>query len=130
MEAGYSETTLDHYEAPRNRGSTTQPDAVAFSLNPVCGDTLRLFLSLRDGRIEKASFEAEGCVAAVAAGSITTELVQGLAVEEAASIDREKIETALGGLPPSRAHGPALAAHVLGLALSQLAQEGRAAELT
>ena len=34
-----------------------------------CGDLIRLSLALRDGAIERVSFDAEGCAAARAAGA-------------------------------------------------------------
>jgi NifU-like protein involved in Fe-S cluster formation len=115
---GYSETTLDHYENPRNRGLLDDPDAQATRMNPVCGDVLRLTLRLRDGAITDAGFEVEGCVAATAAGSALTDMLSGLSVAEAARITAADIDAELDGLPPARAHGAILAADVLAAALA------------
>lgn len=106
----YSETVLAHFQAPRNCGELTDPDAVVDVENPVCGDRLHLELRICHGSIEAARWRADGCVPAIAAASMISELLQGMTVREAALLNRESIERALGGLPPRKAHGAALAA--------------------
>jgi nitrogen fixation protein NifU and related proteins len=118
MPEGYSEITLDHYESPRNRGLLSQPDAVAELTNPVCGDQLNLSLRISNDTVEAAGFEVEGCVAAVAAASVMTELVNGRSLSEASAIGPDQIDSALGHLPAGRAHGAVLAAEALARAIS------------
>lgn len=104
----YSEIVLDHAENPRNRGVLEDANARGYQMNPVCGDTLVLMLRIEDGRIAKARFETEGCVASIAASSILTEMITGLTLEEAEALTHEDIEEAVGGLPPSKLHSAAL----------------------
>jgi len=115
---GYSDTVMDHFERPRNSGVLDDANAVGYMTNPVCGDTLLLMLRVRDGRIEEARWQSDGCVASIAASSLLSELVPGKSVAEAESITREALVDALGGLPLSKLHASVLAADALHLALA------------
>ena len=113
----YSATLKDHLANPRNVGELTDANALAEETNPVCGDRLRLSLRLRDGRIEAARFLAYGCPPTLACGSVLTEMVEGMLVEEALRINRQEIARALGGLPARKQHAAALAIETLRAAL-------------
>ncbi|MGB2694707.1 MAG: iron-sulfur cluster assembly scaffold protein [Dehalococcoidia bacterium] len=121
---GYSETVLDHFERPRNTGALDDANAVGYMTNPVCGDTLLLMLRIRGGRIEEARWQSDGCVASIAASSLLSELVRGMALEEARALTREAIVEALGGLPLSKLHASVLAADALQHALSDYERRG------
>lgn len=113
----YSEAMLDHFERPRNVGAMDGADAEAEDENPICGDRLHLWLRIADGVITDATWQAEGCAAAIAAASVTSELLRGMTLEQARILDRDQIATALGGLPARKAHAAMLAVSVLRKAL-------------
>jgi len=119
----YSDIVLDHAGNPRNRGVLEDANAHAYQTNPVCGDMMVLMLRIEDGRIAKASFQTEGCVASVATSSILTELVSGMTLAEAAALTHEDIEAAVGGLPASKLHSAAL---VIGALRSAIASYEKA----
>ncbi len=79
----YQEVILDHTKSPRNFKRLEDADRDARGDNPLCGDTLSVYLSLVDGRIEEIGFEADGCAISKASGSVMTEAVEGKTVEEA-----------------------------------------------
>ena len=83
LAALYREVVLDHFRSPRNRAPLSQPSGSGRALNPVCGDEVRVEVSLRAGCIADSSARAQGCSIAVAAASVLTELVAGLAPEAA-----------------------------------------------
>jgi len=114
---GYSEIVMDHFERPRNNGELEDANAVGFMTNPVCGDTLLLMLRVAGGRIEEARWQSDGCAASIAASSLLSELARGKTIDEAASITREAVVEALGGLPLSKLHASVLAADALALAI-------------
>ena len=116
----YSETLKDHLANPRNAGTLDAPDADAEQSNPVCGDRLRLALRLRGPRIEAARFLAYGCPPTLACGSALAEMLQGMTLEEAARVTRERIAEAVGGLPARKRHAAALAFETLHAALGSL----------
>jgi nitrogen fixation NifU-like protein len=122
----FSETLLDHFESPRNVGEMADANAEAEEENPVCGDRLHLWLRIENGRIQRVSWRAEGCAPAIAAASVTSELLQGMTVERARSLDRETIARALGGLPSRKAHAALLAVS----AVRKAVQRYRAGETT
>lgn len=109
----FSDTLLDHFQSPRNAGAMEGADAEAEDENPICGDRLRIWLRIRDGVIAEATWLAEGCAPAIAAASVTSELVRGMTLDEARSLDRERIAEALGGLPARKSHAALLAATVV-----------------
>jgi tRNA-specific 2-thiouridylase len=83
-----------------------------------CGDLIRISLGLRDGRVERVRFDAEGCSAAIAAGAALAERVEGLAVLDAARIAPAHVDADLGGLSPQGRHAAELAADALHRALT------------
>ena len=109
----YSATVLDHFQRPRNVGELDPSDAVAEVENPACGDRTRLSIRVADGRITEARFRTEGCPAAIAASSITTELIRGKTLDEAAALRDEDVAAALGGLPRNKLHCSVLAEDVI-----------------
>jgi len=116
----YSVQLLDHFQNPRNAGELADADAMAEIENPACGDALRLTLKASAGRITQARFKAKGCVAAIACGSVLTELVVGKTFNEAQGLQREDLILAVGGLPQASAHAAELALESLSIALSRI----------
>ncbi len=115
----YSPQVIDHFEHPRNAGAMADADAEAYVTNPVCGDSLRLFLRIDDGRIAAASFLSSGCPASIATSSAATELVAGLQLDDAVALTRERYAEAVGGLPRSKIHCSVLAASAVRQAIEQ-----------
>lgn len=116
----YSEKLLDYFENPRCAGELEDADAVAEVSNPVCGDVMRLWVRVSEGRIVNASFKAQGCPAAIATSSFATEMLIGMEIGRARAITREDLANALGGLPPSKMHCSVLASDAIQAALKGL----------
>jgi len=110
---GYSEKLLDYFQNPRCVGEIPDAHSVAEVSNPVCGDVMKLWVKVNDGRIQDAKFKAQGCSAAIATSSYATEMVIGMTVAEARQITKEQIAEALGGLPPSKIHCSVLASDAI-----------------
>jgi nitrogen fixation NifU-like protein len=109
-EAGsYNQTVMDHLKHPRNMGEMENPDGVGETQNPVCGDTMRLFIKVETDRIIDATFLTFGCGGAIASSSVTTEMIKGKTIDEALMISDQVIAKALGGLPPAKSHCSILA---------------------
>ena len=77
--------------------------------NPACGDVMRLYLKIEDGKIVDAKFKTFGCGAAIASSSMTTELIKGKSIAEALKLSNQAVSEALGGLPPAKQHCSVLA---------------------
>jgi len=78
----YIEIILDHFEHPRNRHRMEGADVQLGGGNPGCGDLITVYLKIDGDRVSEASFEGEGCTISQAGGSIITELVEGLTLDE------------------------------------------------
>ncbi len=113
----YSEKLMDHFQNPRNVGVIEDADGVGKLSSDVCGDIMHLYIKVRDGKIIDTKFTTFGCAAAVASGSIMTEMIKGLLVEEALKITKQNIADSLDGVPEKKMHCSLLAADCLKLAV-------------
>ncbi|MCW2987642.1 MAG: mnmA [Solirubrobacterales bacterium] len=86
-----------------------------------CGDLSRISFLVEDERIASVSFDAEGCGATKAATAAVAELVDGAPVLEAAAIDIDAVDGAIGGLAPAKRHAAQLAADALHRGLASAA---------
>ena len=118
----YSDIVQEHFEHPRNIGTIEPADAEALVSNPACGDVMHLYLRIENNRITDAKFKTMGCPAAIAAGSVTTELLIGRDVEAALALSRAEVNTALGGLSPQKVHTSVLAEDAVRAALKKYRQ--------
>jgi nitrogen fixation NifU-like protein len=109
----YSEKVMDHFTNPRNVGEIENADGVGLVGNPVCGDVMKLFIKVEDGKIADVKFKTFGCGAAIATSSMVTEMVKGKTLEEALAISNKAVAEALDGLPPNKMHCSNLAADAL-----------------
>lgn len=116
----YSAQVLDHFEHPRNAGEVAHPDASVQIENPACGDVLKLTMKVENGRVAEIRFLAKGCVAAMACGSLLTEMVKGKSVDAARRLQREDLIQAIGGLPEASGHAAHLAMDALGAVLARV----------
>ncbi len=84
----------------------------------ICGDTIEMFVSLRDGRILSASYVAEGCMNTNACANTVIFLAEGKTIEEAWQITTENVVNYLETLPSKEIHCAELALGAFYLALS------------
>ncbi len=90
---------------PQNVGEIDKPSGTGDVGSLACGDALKLTLKIDENDIiTDAKFKTFGCASAIASSSVLTEMVKGLAVDEAAKITNEDIAQALGGLPKEKMH--------------------------
>ena len=104
----FNEIVLEHFRNPHNAGELASANATVEVTNPVCGDILRLSARVEGNSIVEIRFKAQGCVAAMAAGSVLTDLLAGKLKEQAHEITAEFISRSLGGLPPASFHAAQL----------------------
>ena len=104
----YSERLLDHFQNPRNVGELPPPAITLEVSNPACGDILRLSVRIEGGRVAEARYKVRGCTASIAAGSAMTEMLHGMTRTEAAALNAQGIEGAVGGLAPESKHAAVL----------------------
>ena len=106
----YTETVLDHATNPRNVGNLPEADGFGCVTGP-CGDTMEIWLRVRNDVIEQATFWTDGCGTSIACGSMATEMVKGRSIAQALGINQDEILQLLGGLPEDSLHCALLAAN-------------------
>lgn len=112
MRENYSEIVVDHVMNPRNVGNMDNAGGFARITGP-CGDTMEIWLKVRDATITESTFMTDGCGTTIAAGSIVTELAKGKTVIQAHKISQQDVSSALGGLPEESQHCALLAANTM-----------------
>ena len=105
----YTETVMDHFTHPRNVGEIPDADGVGEVGNAKCGDIMKMYLKIKDDRIEDVKFETFGCGSAIASSSMATEMIKGKTIEEALAVTNKQVVDALGGLPAYKLHCSVLA---------------------
>jgi nitrogen fixation NifU-like protein len=73
----YQQVILDHCKKPRNFHELPQATCSAQGHNPLCGDQLKLFLTLAGDTITDAGFTGSGCCISKASASLLTEFAKG-----------------------------------------------------
>ncbi len=83
----YQEHILDHYEEPFHRGECPGATHAHEDDNPLCGDVVRIELSIDPaGKIEDAFFNGDGCCISQASASMLLEKVIGQQVDDISRI--------------------------------------------
>jgi nitrogen fixation protein NifU and related proteins len=114
----YTPEILDHIKNPRNVGEIENTTAKARVRSIADGDMLQLHLLIEDDVIKDAKFKVFGCGAAIATGSLVTEILIGLNISQALLITSETLSEKMGGLPPEKIHCSVLAEQAIHEAIS------------
>ena len=112
MRKTYTETTIDHAMNPRNVGTIKDSEGFA-KVTGSCGDTMEIWLKVKDNTVDRITFLTDGCGTSISAGSMVTELAKGKTIPEVLKITQQDVLSALGGLPQESVHCALLAADTL-----------------
>jgi nitrogen fixation NifU-like protein len=138
----YQEVILDHNKNPRNFREIVGADKTADGHNPLCGDALKVYLSMDNDKVKDVAFLGSGCAISKASASMMTQVVKGKTREEAevlfdefhkmvtGELDIETDENNLGKLKifagvlefPARVKCASLSWHTLHAALNDEAE--------
>ena len=104
----YSDIVKDHFLNPRNflmgDESNFDYDAMGLVGNPICGDQMKMYIKVVDGKIDDIRWKTYGCASAIASTSALSELAKGKTLDEALKIDAKMIDDYLGTLPKHKFH--------------------------
>jgi len=118
----YSEKAIQYFIEKINVDCMKEPD-VYFSYTGPCGDTLEIYLKIKENKIEDAKFQATGCAGAFVSGSALCNLIKDKTLEEAEEIKIEDIITYLNGLPKAKIHCACLAKTTLEKAIQKYKED-------
>lgn len=101
----YQEVILDHNKRPRNFHPIDPSSHQADGHNPLCGDTVTVYLDVRDGIIQDIAFQGAGCAISTASASLMTEALKGKAVTEVQPLFESFHDVVTGEQEPSKPLG-------------------------
>ena len=116
----YTDAVIDHFSNPRNIGemAADEADGYALSGDPLCGDQMKLWIRVEEGRIADIKFKSFGCPGAIATSSMVTHLARGRTLEEAVALTDDDVIEALGGIPENKKHCSLLGINALHTAIA------------
>jgi len=100
----YSCKVMEHFSNPKNVGTLKNPSGTGKVGNPVCGDLMEVYISVKNNKVVDAKFKTFGCCAAIAASDAVCELVKGKTVEQALKLTKQDVVDFLGELPALKIH--------------------------
>jgi nitrogen fixation NifU-like protein len=115
---GYSEKFKQEFSNPKNIGKIENADSQV-SITGVCGDTIEMYLAIKDERINDIKFMTDGCGATVACASYVARVIKGKTIEEALRMKPEGVDSYFEGLPLENKHCAKLAIDTLKAALNR-----------
>ncbi|MBW1759543.1 MAG: iron-sulfur cluster assembly scaffold protein [Deltaproteobacteria bacterium] len=113
----YGETGYQRWMNPCYMGVIENPDGYC-KVRGECGDSIEIYLKFDKGKVEKASFQTDGCISSILCGSFAAEMAMGKDPEELIEITGEAIIKKMGKIPEKDRHCAFLAANTLQQALN------------
>lgn len=87
----YTEAIIDLSKHPLNKRALTDATLTGAGVNTTCGDHLRLYLKIEEGRVVEASWEGDGCAISTAAASVLTEEMKEKTLKELSEWTKENL---------------------------------------
>jgi len=103
---------FDRWRNPRYCGVMKNADSHA-RLKGSCGDTMEMYIRLKDDRIEQASYVTDGCSSSSIAGSFTAELALNKSLVEVLDMTGADVLREIGTFPEAEEHCAHLAVRTL-----------------
>jgi len=97
----YRELILDHYRRPRHRGVLANPTVHVEGMNPVCGDEVRIDITVGGDTLREIAFDGQGCSISQASASMLASEVCGKSIEQTRSLSSAFKAMLVDGALPS-----------------------------
>jgi len=111
-DAGYSDKAADYYIRKPHIGRIEDADQIS-EMTGTCGDTIKVFLKVTEGRIADVKYQVIGCPGSISAAMAAGDLVCGKTVEEALALHDGDVFQSLGDIPAKKHHCIQLAVKAL-----------------
>ena len=116
---GFSKKFMEEALNPHNVGMIENPDTQA-RITGICGDTIEMYLTIKDEKVEDIKFTTDGCGSTLACASYVTRNAKGKTIEDAFLMKPESVDEYFEGLPQENKHCAKLAIVTLRAALDKL----------
>lgn len=103
----YSREVIEEFRNPANIERMSDADGHGVG-DGICGDSMEIYVRVKEGKIERCTFFTDGCGATIACGSRLTRFVAGMTVEDAMTVKPADLVSLLNGLPEEHVHCAAL----------------------
>ncbi len=123
-----SAVLVDHAQRPRNNYAMSTFSGRS-RYTGSCGETIEMWVVVRDGVVEQATFISDGCAVSHACGSMATCMAEGRPLDEIEKMEPEHVINAFRGLPSDHAHCAELATTALKLACANVGEPGGGVEV-
>jgi nitrogen fixation NifU-like protein len=106
----YAEELLRNYEHPGNKRAIQDASISVDEQNISCGDSIKVYLKLDNGKITDASFEGSGCVISMGSANMLLEELKGKTLGQLERMGYKDLLAIIGIDPgPVRMHCATLA---------------------
>ena len=116
--SGYSKKAIEYYIQKPYMGILPNADQVS-EMTGTCGDTMGIYLEVKNGIITDAKYEVLGCAGAVSAAMAIVDLIKGKSLEYAQKIGDSDVFKLLEEIPEEKHHCIQLAVKTLHKALNE-----------
>ena len=117
-DSGYSEKAIGYYLEKPYMGTIPEADQISQMVGS-CGDTMGVYLKVKQGIITDARYEVLGCPGAIASAMAAVDLIKGKSLEYAREIDDNDIFKVLEHIPAKKHHCIQLAVKTLRKAIDE-----------
>lgn len=90
------EYILSRFKSPKNKGNIENPDICYEDGNPSCGDIIKMYLKIVDGKIEDVKFDGKGCAISQVSADILSDMIKGKTLDEAKFLEKDELLRELG----------------------------------
>lgn len=106
------EKGFDRWRNPKHFGVMEDADSHA-SLKGSCGDTMEMYIRVKNDMVEQVTYVTDGCSSSSIAGSFTAELAMGKSFEEVLDLTGPDVLNEIGTFPKAEEHCAHLAVSTL-----------------
>jgi nitrogen fixation protein NifU and related proteins len=116
--SGYSDKAIAYYLDRADIGSLADADQET-ELTGACGDTMKFYLKIEQGRVNDVKAQVSGCPGTVAAAMAAANFVRGKALEDALALNDRDVFRVLEEIPDQKQHCIRLAVKTLQKAITE-----------
>ena len=118
LSSGYDEKAINYYLTRPNQGPLENADHVTELTGP-CGDTMKCYIKVDQGKIKDTKFQVLGCPGAISAAMALADLVRGKELSGALEVKDGDVFRELVSIPDQKQHCIRLAVKTLAKAIEE-----------